>query len=669
MYSQQQHRFFREYGYPIYSKRKNAYTTRSMEQGKITIALMQMAISKDPGEMLNKARAKVIEAAQAGAVIVCLPELYRTHYFPQHPGIDASPIAETIPGESTDMFAAIAREHGIVIIVPVFEKAPDGRFHNTAVVIDADGSILTPYRKVHIPQDPGFFEKGYFYPGDAYQVYTTRHGKFAVLICFDQWFPEAARCVALEGADIIFYPTAIGHPGCNEPEEGNWQDAWELIQRSHAVANSVHIAAVNRVGREGTTNFFGGSFVCDAFGKILAKAGHAEEMLVAEIDLSMNQAVQDSWGFFRNRRPDTYGRIGQEFPGKSGASPELRAGDTPGNRGFLMPAEWEPHEAVWLSWPHNPVTFPDIPAVEEAYFELITRLHTSDRIEIFVPTAVIHRRVRSRLREKGVDLDRVILHTNDYSDVWIRDYGPTFVLNRALGEVAMVRWNFNAWGGKYDDQIRDGRIPQLMNRWMNLPVYEPGIVLEGGSIDVNGKGTVLTTRSCLLNPNRNPHLSADEIEEKLREYLGVEKIIWLNDGIVGDDTDGHIDDIARFVNPTTVVCAYETDVADANYPALHDNYEILRQSSDQNGRPLSVIKLPMPAKVEADGERYPASYTNFYIGNTVVIVPIFNDPNDEEAIRILKEIFPGREVIGINARAMVEGYGTFHCASQQQPRI
>jgi agmatine deiminase len=647
----------------------NPYNTRSMEQGTVTICLLQMAVGKDPGEMLKKARAKVIEAAQAGAVIVCLPELYRTQYFPRHPGSDASKVAETIPGESTETFSAIAREHGIVIIVPVFEKAPDDRFHNTAVVIDADGSLLPPYRKVHIPQDPGFFEKGYFYPGDTYQVYTTRHGTFAVLICFDQWFPEAARCVALEGADIIFYPTAIGHPGCAEPAEGDWQDAWELIQRSHAVANSIHIAAVNRVGREGTTRFFGGSFVCDAFGKILAKAGHDEESLIVPVDLAMNQAVQESWGFFRNRRPDTYGAVAVPFTGKNGASPSIRNGDTPRNRGFLMPAEWEPHDAVWLAWPHNPVTFPDIPAVEQAYFELIFELHTSERVEIFVPTAVIHRKVRARLREMGADLEKIILHTNEYSDVWIRDYGPTFVLNRALGEAALVRWNFNAWGNKYEDQIRDGRIPQVMNRWIDLPVYEPGIVLEGGSIDVNGKGTVLTTRACLLNPNRNPHLTADDIEENLREYLGVEKVIWLNEGIIGDDTDGHIDDIARFVNPTTVVCAYENDVADANHPALHDNYEILRQSSDQDGKPLTVVKLPMPANVEAGGERYPASYTNFYIGNTVVIVPVFNDPRDAEAIGILEGLFPDRKIVGINARAMVEGYGTFHCASQQQPRI
>jgi agmatine deiminase len=233
----------------------------------------------------------------------------------------------------------------------------------------------------------------------------------------------------------------------------------------------------------------------------------------------------------------------------------------------------------------------------------------------------------------------------------------------------MVHWNFNAWGGKYEDQVRDGRIPTIMNRWLEFPRFVPGIVLEGGSIDVNGRGTVLTTRSCLLNPNRNPSLSSDTIEEFLKEYLGVVKIIWLNEGIIGDDTDGHIDDIARFVAPATVVCAYENDAEDANYRALDENYEILRHSSNQDGTPLTVVKLPMPARVASGDERCPASYTNFYIGNTVVIVPVFNDPNDAGALRILQDLFPGRKVIGIDARAMVEGFGTFHCATQQQPLV
>jgi agmatine deiminase len=640
-----------------------------MQNGKVTIGLIQMSVEKDRNAMLKKARARVEEAIGAGANLICLPELYRTPYFPRHIGIDAPHYAETIPGESTGLFSGIAREHQVVIIVPVYEKAPDGKYYNSAVVINTDGTTGAPYHKVHIPQDPGFYEKGYFYPGNSYQVVSTPFGRIAVLICYDQWFPEAARSVALEGAEIIIYPTAIGHPTGDVPSEGNWQDAWELIQRGHAVANSVHVATVNRVGQEGSCSFFGGSFVCDAFGKILAKAGNGEELLISEVDLSMNHDVRESWGFFRNRRPDTYGKISVPFPGESGIFPALREGDTPRNRGFHMPAEWEPHEAVWLSWPHNQTTFPHLADVENAYYAFITAVHVSERIELFVPTAVIHRIVRARLREMGVDLSKIVLHTSEYTDIWIRDYGPTFVVNRVLDKTAMVRWNFNAWGDKYQNQIRDGKMPHIMNRRLCLPMFEPGFVLEGGSIDVNGQGTVLTTRACLLNPNRNPTLSADQIEEKLKEFLGVEKVIWLNDGVVGDDTDGHIDDIARFVGPSTVVCAYETDIADANYPALHDNYEILRQSSDQEGNPITVIRLPMPAKVADSDERYPASYTNFYIGNTVVVVPIFDDPHDAEALRIIQEIFPDRNVVGVDARALVEGYGTFHCATQQQPGI
>src|SRR5512137_252620 len=209
-----------------------------MVNGKVTIGLIQMSVEDDRDLMLKKAQARVEEAAKAGAGIICLPELYRTRYFPRHIGTSAFHVAETVPGESTHYFARIARERQVVIIVPLYEKAPDGRYYNSAVVINSDGTTSTPYHKVHIPQDPGFFEKGYFYPGNSYQVVSTPFGRIGILICYDQWFPEAARCVALEGADIIFYPTAIGHPGTEEPKEGGWQDAWELIQRSHAIANS-----------------------------------------------------------------------------------------------------------------------------------------------------------------------------------------------------------------------------------------------------------------------------------------------------------------------------------------------------------------------------------------------------------------------------------------------
>jgi len=639
-----------------------------MNETTRTIALIQMEVGPDPDSNLKTALEMVENAARNGAQFICLPELFRTRYFPQQIGVPVESFAETVPGESTQAFARLARQYAAVIIVPVFEHTPSGEFFNAAVVIDADGSLHAPYHKVHIPQDPKFFEKGYFCPGDHYAVHDTRYGRIAVLICYDQWFPEAARCVALDGAEIIFYPTAIGNPCTEPPSEGDWQEAWELIQRSHSIANSVHIAAVNRAGREGNIRFFGGSFICDAFGKLLTRAGDSKETITATIDLGINETIRDSWGFFRNRRPDTYGTICARVPEHDATAPIPRNRDTPRKLGYFMPAEWEQHEAVWLSWPHNKNTFPNLTFVEDAYIRFIAGIVPSERVELFVPTPLLNRMVKARMRSGGIDLSRVTIRTVHYSDVWIRDYGPTFVVNPALKRSAMVRWDFNAWGEKYEDQIADGQVPVDMNRWLDLPVFRPGIILEGGSIDTNGRGAVLTTRACLLNKNRNPNLTKDEIEEYLKEYLGAVKIIWLNRGVAGDDTDGHIDDIARFVAPSTIVCAYEENPADENYAALKENFEILTQATDQEDKPFTVLKLPMPAPVVSGDERYPASYTNFYIGNSVVIVPVFDDPHDGDAIRIIQELFPERTVMGINARAMVEGFGTFHCATQQQPR-
>jgi agmatine deiminase len=638
-----------------------------MGQTTVTIGLIQMEIGTDWEENLHKALLKAEAAAQAGARIVCLPELFRTRYFPQHIGADTAQFAETVPGETTEAFAGLARRFGIVLIVPLYEKSANDLFYNTAAIIDADGSLHEPYHKIHIPQDPGFFEKNYFYPGDHYAVHTTRYGRIAVLICYDQWFPEAARCVALEGADIIFYPTAIGNLCANQPPEGDWQEAWKLIQRSHAIANSVHVAAVNRVGTEGEIRFFGGSFVCDAFGNIIAGAGSGEEIVIAQVDTGLNRSIRESWGFFRNRRPDTYAPVCRRPSGTDIIFPDLQQGDTPRNRGFFMPAEWEPHDAVWLSWPHNDRTFPRLREVEDSYVRFIAAIALSERIELLVPGKKTERIIRERLRNASVDLSRIAIRIITYADVWIRDYGPTIVVNRALKRLAMVRWQFNAWGGKYPNLVADGNVPVDMNRLLGLPVFLAGIVLEGGSIDTNGRGVVLTTRSCLLNPNRNPDRSQDEIEEILKQYLGAVKVIWLGGGVVGDDTDGHVDDVARFVSPSTIVCAYETNPADENYTALKENYEILARATDQGGNPFTVVKLPMPTAVTRGGERYPASYTNFFIGNGVVVVPVFDDPHDAEAISILRKLFPERQVVGINARAMVEGFGTFHCATQQQP--
>jgi len=624
-----------------------------------TIGLIQTAVSEDADRNLEHTLEAARAAIAKGARILCLQELYRARYFPQYENTDASLYAETVPGPSTEAFTALAREHGVVIVVPIYERTESGEHYNAAVVIDADGRLLPAYRKVHIPYDPLFYEKNYFLPGDRYRVYDTRHGRIAVLICYDQWFPEAARAVALQGAEIIFYPTAIGRITGEEPPEGDWREAWETVQRGHAIANSVHVAAVNRVGEEGDIRFFGSSFVADAFGNVLARAsGTAEEVLVVEVDLSMNEAVREGWGFFRNRRPETYRALTRRFlPGK-----------TPQALGYRMPAEWEPHDAVWLAWPHDRETFPDLAAVERAYVEIIAALRGSETVDLLVTDEKMQVRVKAMLEEEGVDTGDVRFHVADYADVWFRDYGPTFLVDRKTGNLAMVNWTFNAWGEKYPELMGDTRVPLLMNREMGLPLFTPGIVLEGGSIEVNGCGTVITTEACLLNPNRNPHLSREEVEAYLEAYLGAGHVIWLKHGIAGDDTDGHIDDIVRFVDERTVLCAVEENEDDENYAVLQENLAVLQSSTDQDGNPLRVVPLPMPGRV-GGAKRLPASYANFYIGNTVVLVPVFGHPNDEVAITRVQGFFPDREVIGVDCTEVVEGLGAIHCISQQQPSV
>ena len=251
--------------------------------------------------------AKIEAAAKKGAQIVCLQELYNIKYFPQEENQEVNGLAETIPGESTIAFSSLAEKHHIVIIAPLLEKNSNGKYYNSAVTIDANGSTLGVYRKIHVPHDPLFFEKSYFEAGNSYEVYTCRYARFGVLICYDQWFPEAARICALKGADIVFYPTAIGIIKNYYSDDGDWHDAWKTVQRGHAIANGIHIASVNRVGEEGQLKFWGGSFICDSFGKVIKEASkEKEETLIGKVDLSKNRKIQDGWGFIRNRRPDTY---------------------------------------------------------------------------------------------------------------------------------------------------------------------------------------------------------------------------------------------------------------------------------------------------------------------------------------------------------------------------
>ena len=626
------------------------------------IALIQASVSTDIARNLKKTIDQVRQAARSGAQVICLQELYRSRYFPTDEKKDVAHLAEAIPGDSTVALSKVAKDLGVVIVAPVFEAGADGKFYNSAAVLDADGSLVGAYRKVHIPHDPFFYEQSYFELGNTgYRIFKTRHLTFAVLICYDQWFPEAARVVSLQGADVIFYPTAIGYLKGDPLPHTDWLNAWTTIQRGHAIANSVHVAVVNRVGVEGPIQFWGASFVCDAFGKVLEKADDKERILLADIDVSQNARIREGWRFSKNRRPDTYAPI----------TAPLRD-DTPKDLGYRMPAEWEPHEATWLAWPYDRVTFPNrVPKVEHTYVRIIEALHKNEFVCLAVRDASVQKKVAAMLSAGGVDLRKVRFNTWDYADVWFRDYGPTFVTN-GEGKSAVVQWRFNAWGDKYEELLKDGHIPYFISERCGLTLFRPGVILEGGAIDVNGQGAVLTTESCVLNSNRNPEFSKATAERYFQNYLNIRHVIWLKSGIDGDDTDGHIDNLARFVNASKVLCAWEENAKDPNHKTLKDNYDVLCRAKNQNGGKLIVVKVPMPgAKIvslRGEKRRLAGSYMNFYIANGVVLVPQFDDPNDSAALRIIQKAFPGRRAIGIDCSDLIYGAGTLHCISQQQPK-
>jgi agmatine deiminase len=344
----------------------------------------------------------------------------------------------------------------------------------------------------------------------------------------------------------------------------------------------------------------------------------------------------------------------------------------PADYGFYMPAEWRSHSATWLSWPKDPLTWPDrVPLVEEIFLQMIAALTPHEEVNLLVDDEDTEQFVRRRCSSHSAD--NLIFHRIPTVDSWIRDYGPNFLVNDK-GDVAFNDFIFNAWGNKYPDLIHDDAIPAKLETQLGVPRFEPRIVLEGGAIDVNGAGCVLTTEQCLLNKNRNPQLTRDQIEQYLGNYLGVSKVLWLKEGIVGDDTDGHIDDIARFVSPNTIVCAVEDDPQDANYEILQDNWRRLEEMTDQREVKFKVVTLPMPGFVagstnatERNLERLPASYANFYIANNIVLAPVFGHRNDARAVDTLQNLFSDRRVVPINCEPLVWGMGTIHCVTQQQP--
>lgn len=346
---------------------------------------------------------------------------------------------------------------------------------------------------------------------------------------------------------------------------------------------------------------------------------------------------------------------------------------TPRALGFRMPAEWEPHEATWLGWPHETTDWPGkFPVIPWAFAEIVRHLSRVERVFLLVESREAQSRVRTILKKSGANLDAVDFFIAPTDRGWMRDSGPICVRNES-GEVAFNNFQFNGWA-KYANHKKDAAVVAKANKKLKRRIWQPHhkgrrVVLEGGSIDVNGRGTLLTTEECLLSKvqERNPGFTKEDYAEVFREYLGVTNVLWLKNGIAGDDTHGHVDDLTRFVNPTTVVTIVEEDSRDTNFAPLQENLALLKTMKDQDGRPLSVETLPMPAPVYFDDFRLPASYANFYIANKLVLAPTFNDSNDRVALNTLARLFPGREVVGIPCRDLVLGLGTIHCMTQQQP--
>jgi agmatine deiminase len=351
--------------------------------------------------------------------------------------------------------------------------------------------------------------------------------------------------------------------------------------------------------------------------------------------------------------------------------PEISVSPTPKQLGFSFPAEWHAHRATWLTFPHNDASWQGdrLGKMLPQYLAFIKAISQEEQVGIIANDESLKEFVSGELVKAGIDLERIEFVVKPTNDAWCRDHGPAFLVNEVSKQKMIVDWDHNAWGGKYPPYDDDNRTPQAIASYLDLPYFSPGIIMEGGSVEFNGAGSILTSKSCLLNTNRNPHLNQQQIEQYLFDFYGAEQVLWVEDGIVGDDTDGHIDDTTRFIDENTIVACVESDVRDENYAVLQTNLKMLKSMRLLSGKQPDIIELPMPKAVVIDGFRTPGSYANFLMCNAGVIVPVFNNPNDGIAIDILEKAMPQRKIIPLSATEIIWGQGSFHCLSQQEPAV
>ena len=536
-----------------------------MNGKNLSLGIVQMRCSESPESNLEHALEMTEKAASLGARVVCLPELFRSLYFCQEENATYFDLAETIPGPTTTAFEDLAKRLNITILVSLFEQRAAGLYHNTLAVIEGKKGVVGIYRKMHIPDDPKYYEKFYFTPGDlGFKAFETEHANLGTLICWDQWFPEAARLTALLGAEVIFYPTAIGwHPEEKNTHGIQQHNAWEMSMRAHAVANGCFVVAVNRTGFEQTPGsetegiqFWGQSFIAAPDGRVLFRASQDEEAHTGSFCKSPgDRRVAQRLAIFERSTHRCLWRSHSALPekrmtiqsNKSEWVQDLLPSPTPRSLGYQMPPEWAQHKGTWLSWPHNTDTWAGyLSEAERALAEVVSFLCQGEEVHINVLNDE-HKEHIARLLQKSSDYRQVHYHNFPTNDAWCRDHGAVFLTRPDAPRLAAVDWGFNAWGEKYPPFDLDNMIPQLMSHSMNAPCFETSVILEGGSIEVNGSGTLMTTSTCLLNPNRNPELGMADLESVLQEMLGADQLIWLAGELEGDDTDGHIDNLARFV--------------------------------------------------------------------------------------------------------------------------
>lgn len=343
----------------------------------------------------------------------------------------------------------------------------------------------------------------------------------------------------------------------------------------------------------------------------------------------------------------------------------------PRTSGFYFPPEWHPHTATWLTFPHTQASWQGIklPKMYDNYLQLIKNISVGEKVGLIVNDEKLREKVTQLLQNNNQNMDKIEFLVQKTNDSWCRDHGPAFLINPTTKQKMIVDWEYNAWGGKYPPFFDDNNIPKAIANYRGIEFVSPGIVMEGGSVEFNGAGTILTSKSCLLNKNRNPHLNQEQIEQYLFDFYGAEQVLWVNDGIVGDDTDGHIDDTTRFVNEDTVVTMIESNKNDENHAILNHNLKMLQKMRLLNGKPINVVELPMPEPVIIEDFRVPASYGNFLICNAGVLVPTFKSTKDQIALDILQSVFKEKPVIGLDSTDIIWGQGSFHCLTQQEPAV